>query len=86
MNTKQDYLNLEQSEYRTMQLQGLISNRFIWKDICVLETEEGVEDDTHRVEERDGDYIQQEYVEDPNALIFRLGFTVEEVEELLGGN
>lgn len=81
-NTKQDYLNCL-SEFATetkAELQKLLDYRFSWFDVAILEDPAtGIEDDTHRVIEN----MQQEYREDPNARIFQLGFTVEEVEELL---
>lgn len=84
MNTKQDYINCKNTVAGKLALQSLISNRYYWENTLVLDTkEEGLEDETHRIIEDDNYYIQQEYKEDPNALIFRLGFTVEEVEKLL---
>ena len=85
MNTKQDYINLKDTEKGQKALTDLLDLRYIWKSVRVLETkEQGLEDSTHRIIDNDGDFIQQEYVEDDNAKIFRLGFTVEEVEELIG--
>ena len=85
MNTKQDYINLKDTEKGQKALRDLLDLRYIWKSVTVLETkEQGLEDSTHRIIDNDGDLIQQEYVEDDNAKIFRLGFTVEEVEELIG--
>ena len=40
-------------------------------------------DDTHRVTGEEPERLQQELVEDENAKIFRIGFTVAEVEEIL---
>lgn len=85
MNTKQDYINLKDTEKGQKALRDLLDLRYIWKSVRVLETkEQGLEDSTHRIIDNDGDLIQQEYVEDDNAKIFRLGFTVQEVEELIG--
>ena len=85
MNTKQDYLNLKDTMEGKQALKDLLDLRFIWKNVKVINTkEEGIEDETHRVIPEEDWYIQQEWVEDENALIFRLGFTIKEVEELLG--
>lgn len=81
-NTKQDYLNcLTDYESETKEnLKKLLDSRFSWFDTSVLsDSTKGLNDDTHRVV---GD-MQQELKEDPNARIFKLGFTVAEVEELI---
>lgn len=84
MNTKQDYINLKETEKGKRALKNLLDYRFIWQSTKVLDTaEEGIQDQTHRVIPDELFYIQQEWVEDCNALIFRLRFTVEEVEALL---
>lgn len=81
-NTKQDYLNClaieELKEATKKELQKLIDNRFSWFDVAVIDGV-GIEDETHRVVED----MQQELREDPNARIFQIGFTVQEIEELL---
>ena len=84
LNSKQDYLNCL-SDYPAetkVELQRLLDSRFVWQDTAIIENE-GITDDTHRVIETEDGKIQQELVEDINAEIFRLGFTVEEVEELI---
>lgn len=81
-NTKQDYFNClaEWTEETKTELKRLLDSRFSWFDVKVLEDgSTGLNDDTHRVI----DNMQQELKEDPNARIFQLGFTVEEIEELL---
>lgn len=84
LNTKQDYLNCmtEFPQETKKSLQTLLDGCFSWFDTAVIETD-GVTDDTHRVVNTDDEKIQQELREDPNARIFKLGFTVAEVEELL---
>ncbi len=85
MNTKQDYINNSTTATGKKSLQGLIDNRFIWINTALLDEEAiGVVDDTHRLIPEDDSFFQQELIEDVNALIFRLGFTVSEVEELIG--
>lgn len=62
-----------------------------WLNVGMLESDaQGVTDDTHKVVivggEDDGtpvQYYQYEYKEDPNCKLFRMGFTVSEVEQLV---
>ena len=86
LNTKQDYLNYltVDSEETKKALQLLLDTRFIWKTTAILAANAaGVNDSTHRVSGEEPERMQQEWVEDPNAKIFRLGFTVTEVEGLI---
>jgi hypothetical protein len=86
---KQDYLNImglfEKNEWGP-RFQELIDNRYTWVEVGPIEGE-GVTDDTHKVSMGiiDGEEVpvQLELQEDPNAKIFRLGFTVEEVNAYL---
>ncbi len=89
--TKQDYLNgisLYPEQTRD-ELRRLLADRFMWVETGVLADEkEGVTDSTHCISSREGEdgeevRIQMERREDPNARLFRLGFTVKEVEKLL---
>jgi hypothetical protein len=54
----------------------------------VASIEDGITDDSHKViqggTEESPEFIQQELILDPNALLFLKGFTVEELEEILG--
>ncbi|WP_298434569.1 hypothetical protein [Geobacter sp.] len=95
LNTKQDYLTIRNEfppEVWRPRFQALLDERFAWLPVGPLaEGEPGVTDDTHRVVELLDEAsqtmierIQEEYREDPNATIFRLGFTVEEVSQLVG--
>lgn len=84
-NTKQDYFNylVTYPNETKGALQLLLDSRFIWKTSAVLEEDaEGITDATHRVI-GDIDREQQELIEDDNARIFNLGFTVEEVEGII---
>lgn len=84
LNTKQDYLNC-MTDYPAetkAALQELLNNRFIWQTTAIIE-DEGLTDDTHRVVDYGDEKEQQELIEDDTATIFRLGFTVKEVEEML---
>lgn len=86
INTKQDYINLlvDYPAETKQELQKLLDTRYFWQKTKVLaEGETGIEDDTHKIVEQDGERIQQEYREDSNARLFRLGFTVTEVEGLI---
>ena len=85
LNSKQDYVNcLELFPTETKaELQRILDDRFVWVDTAILNGTAGVVDSTHRVIESDDGLIQQELKEDTNAKLFRLGFTVSEVEEIL---
>ena len=86
LNTKQDYLNCLQDfpEETKKELQNLIDSRYSWTITKVLaESDAGVTDNTHKVIENNGEKLQYEYVEDNNAKIFRLDFTVNEVKDLI---
>lgn len=71
-------------------LQRLRDNRETWLiDHKMSLDEDGVEDDTHKVTEiyDENDNLDEKYQmvwdEDPNARLFRLGYTVEEVDNIL---
>lgn len=87
-NTKSDYLNCLNiyPEETKVELQRLLDDRFYWKNEGKISKESiPIVDDTHKVmPDDDGDLNQLSFVEDENAKIFRLGFTVEEVTELIG--
>lgn len=85
LNSKQDYVNcLELFPTETKaELQRLLDDRFVWVDTAILDGTTGTMDSTHRVIESEDGLIQQELKEDTNAKLFRLGFTVSEVEEIL---
>ena len=86
ISTQTDVQNLfqlypdETREY----LQKLLETRFIWRSTGIIaEGTAGVQDATHRVMRTESGLEQFELVEDANAKIFRIGFTVSEVEEML---
>lgn len=74
-------------------LETLRDDRFVWVTVSPLVSKEsGVTDNTHRViKETEQDnpetikYYQQELIEDENARLFRMGYTVEQVETLIEG-
>ena len=45
----------------------------------------GITDETHKIVESENERSQYELQEDSNARIFQLGFTVPEVQALIGG-
>lgn len=97
LNTKADYLYVKEHFSKEMwekDWQALLDSRKNWffvKDLA--DKASGIEDDTHKIVENksmgDGEekitYAQYEFKEDENATIYRLGFTVEEVEAALNG-
>lgn len=97
--TKQDYLNSLQlyPEQTKSDLKRLLSSRFIWENQKELtDKKSGKNDETHQVletektDEQTGKtvkvFIQQKKVEDKNSTLFRLGFSVKEVENLIVQN
>lgn len=94
INSKQDYLYVKNNyakEYWQPLFQALLDTRFEWYFVEDLPIgKEGISDATHKVVENhsteEGEettYSQYELRENPNAKIYRLGFTVEEVEAIL---
>lgn len=91
LNSKADYLYVKDNfpkEQWEKDFQKLLDSRKDWVTTgTVASVEAGVTDATHRVipeYEENGteptSYAQQELQDIPTAKIFRLGFTVEEVE------
>ena len=91
INTKEDVYNMlrDYPEEGKKHLQKLYDDRFIWHTTEILPSlDEGVNDETHRAfatkNENDEEiFVQQELVVDPNAFIYRIGFTDEDIAELL---
>lgn len=91
--TKQDFLNCLADENLADDtkkiLKNLLDGRFTWINGDVLEDgNDGVTDEKHKVvlskDENNNDIrVQYELVENENAELFLLGFSVEEVENLL---
>ena len=85
LNTKEDYLYVKDNfdkSYWEPYFQNLLDTRYDWFSIS---EDEYIEDDNHKkvVDEQEGRIDYFEYRENENALIYRLGFTVEEVEDIL---
>ena len=96
LNTKQDYLNLlNMTEAQGVTkadkeeaLKELLDNREDWFFDKVTSENEGINDATHKViinEDVDGAKTYAQYILKKNdgATIYRLGFTIEEVNALL---
>lgn len=94
LNSREDYeyvrANFPKSEWE-QDYQDLLNTVHEWYNMGEVEGE-GVTDETHRVEEEqreDSETIirtQWEYRKNPDAKIFRLGFTEDEVKEILETN
>ena len=83
-NTKADVLNALAifPEQTKVYIQTLLDNRKLW--VQVEYTAPGVNDETHYVRtDEAGNVYQMEHLDDPNGEIFRLGFTVEELEAIV---
>ncbi|MBR3722094.1 MAG: hypothetical protein IKN12_04940 [Selenomonadaceae bacterium] len=94
LNTKEDYLFVKENFPKEMwkkDWQALLDSRQNWFFVKDLPYKlSGIEDETHKIVENtdmDGGenitYSQYELRDDENATIFRLGFTVAEVEAAL---
>ena len=93
LNTKADYMYVRANFPREQWLpdfQALLDSTHDWFFEKHLDTkEDGLEDSTHKVveqrssEDSEPTYDQYVFKEYNNALLFRLGFTVEEVEKLI---
>lgn len=89
INSKQDVINLlvDYPLETKVFLQGLLDSKDNWFFVSDLENDNGIKDDTHKVVENKNEdvitYAQYELREDSNAYLFRLGFTVDEVKEMI---
>ena len=93
LNTKADYMYVHANFPREQWLpdfQALLDSTHDWFFEKHLDTkDEGIEDDTHKIvkfentETKEITYDQYVFKEYNNALLFRLGFTVDEVEKLI---
>lgn len=91
-NTEQDIINCMavDKEATKARLRELLDGRFAWfPDKVLKKGAAGIEDDTHKVVTMQADNggieerWQYDLREDPNAWIFRIGLTVEKINELL---
>ena len=92
LSTKEDYMNCMKvwPEETKGILRSLFADRFAWTEAGELaEGDAGIEDASHMVVIKDSPEgvesvrVQMELSVDPNARIYRMGFTDEEAEELL---
>ena len=90
LNTKFDYEYVqEHSDNWRPYFQTLYDSRLIWDNVELVG--EGITDATHRLiqsqdmETNEPIVIQQEFKLDEHCKLFRLGFTVSEVENILEG-
>lgn len=93
LNSKKDYLYVREHFSREQWLpdfQALLDSYQDWFFEKHLETkDEGIEDNTHKIVEFENTeteeitYDQYEFRVNPTAKLFRLGFTVEELEALI---
>lgn len=87
LNTRHDYEYVQQHFDNWLEYwQELYDSRMIWANVELVGA--GIEDDTHRlIQSRDMEdneiTIQQELQVDPNAKLFRIGFTEGEVAAAL---
>jgi len=94
LNTKDDYLyvrgNFPRGKWEPV-FQALLDGRMQWLNVGLLENKaDGINNDKHKVVGGESDmsktttqHYQYKYMEDPNCRLFKLGFTVTEVEQLL---
>lgn len=91
LNAKNDYLNIKEnfpsSQWQPL-FQKLLDEKDSWMNTGIISDGSGITDDTHKVVENEGvddeiEKYQFEYKEDSRAKIFRLDFTVEEIQNYL---
>lgn len=93
LNTKTDYFYIKEhfsDEVWRPKFQSLLDNKMNWLNTGKLaDGEDGITDDTHKIIENKNEEgvvverYQYEYKEDSNCRLFKLGFTVQEVEGIL---
>lgn len=95
LNTKEDYeyvrANFPKEEWQG-EFQNLLDTVYEWFNMDALaDGDAGITDDTHKVTEDKREDMttvtrtQWEYKENPDAKIFKLGYTVDEVKAILAG-
>jgi len=93
--TKQDYLFAKENFPKAQWLpafQSLLDERIKWITTAKLEDgDKGITDVTHRIVEIKDDRTgvvqqryQEEFTEDVNCKLLRIGFSVDEIEKLIG--
>ena len=90
LNSKDDYLYIRDNYPRDQWLpkfQELLDSRSAWFNMGEV-VGDGITDSTHKVIEigsLDAKKYQYELVDNPDCMLYKLGFSVEEVEGLIGG-
>ena len=90
LNSKQDYINFAKlwPAEGKQKFQSLLDGKISWVNTGKID-DDGITDETHKVsilkddEDNITEKYQLEWKENPQAKIFRLGFTAEEVEKLI---
>lgn len=91
LNSRQDYDYLRANFDRAVwepRYRDLLDGVQQWFNIVELrDGETGIEDTTHKITTNDMDNKRYQYElrDDPNCLLARMGFTVDEVTAILGG-
>ena len=89
LNSRQDYDNIIEdfgyNEKTKRAYQGLLNSATKWEFDKVLDSEDEADkgDDYKVMEEEERGLVQYKRVENENGKIFKLGFTIEEVEEVI---
>lgn len=93
LNTKEDYLYIKEHFERDLwvpEFQKLLDTTSDWFFVKNLDkAEDGIDDDTHKIVETEissdepSVISQYEFRENPDAKLYKLGFTVEEVQQLI---
>ena len=95
LNSKLDYEFVRENFPREKwenDFRGLLDDAKVWLYTETLESKEaGIEDETHKIVEQKDNfsgeektiYYQYEYIENPNSLMKKLGYTEKEVKEIL---
>jgi len=89
LNSRQDYNNVIEdfgyNEKVKRHYQGLLNSATKWQFDKVLDSEDEADegDDYKTMEEEERGLVQYKKVTNENGKIFRLGFTVEEVKEVI---
>ena len=96
-NTVQDFKNTAQMypAEAAAALENLLDSRFIWQEDKILaEDDKGIEDDEHMIIETSREIdgkdqqirVQMKRVEDANAEVFRIGWTVQTANSFIKKN
>lgn len=88
LNTKDDYLFVKDNFPSVMwkkDFQALLDSVYEWYNIGEIEKENGITDDTHKtVEDVElGKVYQYELKENKDCKLYQLGFTVDEIKNII---